>query len=67
MVTKYYCDRCGLEISKSDDVEMIDFFKDFDSNFKGIRLPLLCDDCMVEFEILLKRFLEEGKKLREEE
>lgn len=58
MATKYYCDRCGIEIKNKS---MFDTHG-FDDFFTNVKLPFLCDGCKEEFSKVLDDFMKEGKK-----
>lgn len=54
-----YCDRCGKQITSGKDA-----FEGFDLKFRSMasQYPQLCGDCDEKFKVVIKNFLDEGKK-----
>ena len=48
-VTKYYCDKCGKEITSSDDFNNYTLKWDNNKYFDRSTKILLCKDCAMDF------------------
>jgi len=60
MPVEYYCDKCSKKIVDRNSFEM-NFFE-LSSGVQGLKMPLLCSDCIEELKNLIKKFIEEDVK-----